>query len=97
MWMVWLAVAHAGPERVERVAARHDAKEIELLQRSTSRPGVQQQAVADYLDRYHHFDTRPVRRIEAWGAQLQGPWPAAPAQPAVTDTADHPLAIPARD
>ncbi|MCA9492750.1 MAG: hypothetical protein KC621_22610 [Myxococcales bacterium] len=93
MWMVWIAVAQAGPEHVEKVAARHDAKEIELLQRSTSRPGVQQQAVADYLDRYHHLDTRPVRRIEAWGAQIQGPWPS---MPETDDVQDRPLAIPAR-
>lgn len=97
MWVMWLAAAQAGPERVERVAARHDAKEIELLQRSTSRPGVQEQAVADYLDRYSHLDTRPVRRIEAWGAQIQGPWPTLPEPaPVADDDPSRPLAIPAR-
>lgn len=96
MWTMWLVAAHAGPAHVERVGARHDARELELLQRTSCRPGVQEQAVARYLDQWGHLDTRPVRRVEAWGAELQGTGPVLPEEPPPLPEAEteRPLAVP---
>ena len=98
--ILFVAVAFAGPEHVERVHARKEARTIELLQRSTSRPDVPEQAVARYLDRWGHVDVRAVDRIEAWGAWMQPAEApvAVPTEPAVEPApevpADAPLAIP---
>ncbi len=88
MLVAWALVAYAGPERVERVHARKEAAQIELLQRSTCRAGVQEQAVAQYLDRWSALDTKPVQRVEAWGEAMRSPAPEEPPE-------DRPLAIPA--
>lgn len=99
MILMLLAPAFAGPQHVENVHARKEARTIELLQRSTTRPGVPEQAVARYLDRFGHVDVAAVRRIEAWGAALQpveAPV-AVPTEPPVVEELpeDAPLAIPA--
>ena len=90
------AVAFAGPQHVEAVHARKEARTIELLQRATTRPDVAEQAVARYLDRWGEVDIAAVERIEAWGASLHATdvpgaqWPAVETEllPGV------PLAIP---
>jgi hypothetical protein len=86
-----------GAERTARQHARKEAKQLEQLQRSTSREGVPQQAAARYLDRYGHLDTRPVRRVERWAATLPAPAVTASSPPPASDPAPvaRPLAVPA--
>ena len=95
--MLWaVGVAEAGPaQRMERQQARKEARQIELLQRSSSRPGVREEAAARYLDRFGHLDTRPVRRIAAWPeAQPSLVVEPAPPRMAPPSPAQGPLAIP---
>ena len=96
--ILYVVAAFAGPAHVEEVQARKEARTIELLQRSTTRPDVPAQAVARYLDRWGHLDLAAVRRIEAWGAASL---PAAGAVAVPTEateateaTEDAALAIP---
>jgi hypothetical protein len=98
--LCWTLVmpAHAGgAERTARQHARAEARQLDQLQRTTSRSGVPQEAAARYLERYGHLDTRPVRRVEQWASSL----PEAPAletapsaMPAAA-TPVGPLALPA--
>ena len=63
-------IASAGPQQVAKQQARVEGRVLQQLERTTSRPGVQQQATDRYLDRYGHLDIRRVRKIEAWSARL---------------------------
>ncbi len=94
-----------GAERTERQHARHEAAQLELLQRSSSRPGVEATATSHYLDRFGHLDARAVRRTSArsWelsqrsGVVYDPPVPptSAVSQPPASPSAVVPLAIPA--
>ena len=93
-WLLLTALATLIPtttwadpaQRTQRAQARKEARTLELLQRGPSRDGVEEQAVDQYLDRFGHLNTRPVRRVRRWDATL--PPPPPPTQ--------RPLAIPER-
>ena len=74
-------MAHAGPQRVQAQHARIEGRLLAQLERTTSRPGVKQEAADRFLERYGHLDLRRVRKVACWRATL----PDDPPQTSPTD------------